>query len=504
MLNFWAFTLLDFDFDVVHRPGFLMVLEDSLSRLFPASFWGEGGLAPPQVPEESKVSHKKKLRISLLAVSDEIPNVNRELAVFIQERLNKRDPGSHQSQRSILEDIHKRGHFGAESLFQQAWMAGFYWKTMRADCENLVKQCQSCLKHNVARMGFHPLTTIAATYPFDHVAVDLFGPLPMSESGSTYTLIVVDIATRFCVLRTLSDKTANSVAQALYSVFMDFGVPKILQSDNGGEFANAVLDSLLELLGSEHRSISPYHPRANGAAESHVKLCKKLLFKLTAGDMQHWDQYLPSVQLSINLRIPKRHRSTPFALMFGRPFNPSWSSSNPGSSILSEKDLEKRHHTMRNIVFPAIREITDSYNQRMVKKHDKRQKILSTPIPPGTQVMIKNDSGITHETPFVGPFFVVRKSKGGAYQLRDSLGNLLPRDLPPSKLKIIGTNNLPDGTSYEVEAIVNHRGHGSGIEYFVKWKDYPDSQNTWEPPSSFDTDRPILKYWARKRRTPPV
>jgi hypothetical protein len=43
-------------------------------------------------------------------------------------------------------------------LFQQAWMAGFYWNTMRADCEDLVKQCQSCLKHNVARMGFHPLT----------------------------------------------------------------------------------------------------------------------------------------------------------------------------------------------------------------------------------------------------------------------------------------------------------------------------------------------------------
>jgi hypothetical protein len=36
---------------------------------------------------------------------------------------------------------------------------------------------------------------------------------------------------------------------------------------------------------------------------------------------------------------------------------------------------------------------------------------------------------------------------------------------------------------YEVEAIRDHRYHGQGrkLQYLVKWKGYPEANNTWEP-----------------------
>ena len=44
--------------------------------------------------------------------------------------------------------------------------------------------------------------------------------------------------------------------------------------------------------------------------------------------------------------------------------------------------------------------------------------------------------------------------------------------------------DLVDGEEeYEVERIVNHRRHGRArrLQYLIKWKGYPESDNTWEP-----------------------
>jgi hypothetical protein len=40
---------------------------------------------------------------------------------------------------------------------------------------------------------------------------------------------------------------------------------------------------------------------------------------------------------------------------------------------------------------------------------------------------------------------------------------------------------INDEPEYEVEAIVRNRKIGKGFQYKVKWKGYPNSENTWEP-----------------------
>ncbi|KAL6053580.1 hypothetical protein QOT17_017840 [Balamuthia mandrillaris] len=69
--------------------------------------------------------------------------------------------------------------------------------------------------------GFHPLKTISAAFPFEHVALDLFGPLATDESGFCYVMVVTDIATRFTLLSRVEGTsgkgniTANTISRFL-------------------------------------------------------------------------------------------------------------------------------------------------------------------------------------------------------------------------------------------------------------------------------------------------
>ena len=85
---------------------------------------------------------------------------------------------------------------------------------------------------NAARAGFHPMSTIVAGRPWDHIIWDLIGKLPTSVNGYNYVLIIVDVLTRFVVLKPLRTKSAEEIASRLVECFANFGVPKILQCDN--------------------------------------------------------------------------------------------------------------------------------------------------------------------------------------------------------------------------------------------------------------------------------
>ena len=49
---------------------------------------------------------------------------------------------------------------------------------------------------------------------------------------------------------------------------------------------------------------------------------------------------------------------------------------------------------------------------------------------------------------------------------------------------------------YEVESLINHRWHGRRrqLQYLIKWKGYPHSDNTWEPKENVHADQLIRDY----------
>lgn len=77
-----------------------------------------------------------------------------------------------------------------------------------------------------------------------------------------------DHCSKFVVLRPLHSKRAAEVAAALCDIFLTFGAPMILQSDNGREFVAEVV-SELKLVWPELCIVHgrPRHPQSQGSIE---------------------------------------------------------------------------------------------------------------------------------------------------------------------------------------------------------------------------------------------
>jgi hypothetical protein len=158
---------------------------------------------------------------------------------------------------------------------------------------------------------------------------------------------------------------------------------------------------------------------------------------------------------------------------------------------------------MASIIFPAVSSRTRLHKNKMVQSlNNHRRTLLTNAFPNGAIVML-NDPTRTNkfEPKYIGPYTVVRRTRSGGYALRDATGDLLDRHIPPDQLKLVSRKARPidlKDNVYEIECIRKHRGRAGAYEYFSKWKGYPESENTWEPASSFLDDKVVKNYWDSK------
>ena len=130
-----------------------------------------------------------------------------------------------------------------------------------------------------------------------------------------------DHFSKFCWAFPLTSKKCDEVAIHLRQVFLQFGPPKILQSDNGGEFVGkAVQDLLLEFPNTRHIKSRPRHPQTQGLIERanqtlETKIAAVLLENPVEGS---WAHHLARILFDINTSFSATIGSTPFELMFNR------------------------------------------------------------------------------------------------------------------------------------------------------------------------------------------
>ena len=79
---------------------------------------------------------------------------------------------------------------------------------------------------------------------------------------------------------------AWTTAKFLYEhIFVQFGLPTIeIVSDQGTHFVNKVVEVLLNEFMVTHKKSEPYHPQANGQAESTNKVLCTTLTKVVEGN----------------------------------------------------------------------------------------------------------------------------------------------------------------------------------------------------------------------------
>ncbi|KAH6586770.1 hypothetical protein BASA61_006447 [Batrachochytrium salamandrivorans] len=94
------------------------------------------------------------------------------------------------------------------------------------------------------------------------------------------------------------------------------------------------------------------------------------------------------------------------------------------------------------------------------------------------------------------PFKVLRRTKGGSYEILDSDNTLFPWNVAPSTMKLIQRNAIDDQDTYVVDKILKHKGPATKRSYFVKWKHYDFSYNSWVKASDFIDLSVINSYWS--------
>ena len=327
--------------------------------------------------------------------------------------------------------------------------------------------------------------------------------LPKSPEGCTALLVCIDVFTGYLILRALTNTTAATIAQQLWDIFSIIGFPRILQSDNGPEYVSDIIQALIKLTGMDQRLISPYNPRADGKVERAIGTVVMIIKKMLHGTSNHWPLFVPFAQLSYNSKVSSLTASSPFALMFARELNPLRDYSGEEPVMVDLEDWNQYQRKVLSLIYPAMSDRIMGLKLRQSERLDRSHRLI-TPrtFPTGSTVMIKDPSRENKFEPkYIGPYTIVRRSRGGAYVLKDATGDILDRHVTADQMKLIARRKRridKDQPIYEVQKILKHRGSPGSFEYFVEWKDYNSSENSWEPASSFLDDSTIQNYWASK------
>ena len=120
----------------------------------------------------------------------------------------------------------------------------------------------------------------------------------------------MDHWSKFHILFPLMRKSADEVALCLQSqAFAVLGTPKILHSDNGREFVNEIVHSIVKEWPGEVVIVNgrPRNPKCEGLVEQGIGMVEKLLgvrvHKYEGDDQPVWTEWLPFVKCKLVTQI---------------------------------------------------------------------------------------------------------------------------------------------------------------------------------------------------------
>jgi transposase InsO family protein len=219
---------------------------------------------------------------------------------------------------AILEGLHEAGHLGVHRTISRVREA-YYWRGYQQDVREWCRKCEKCQKHK--RASKTPQSSLKPSVVgrrFQRIAIDILGPLPVSERGNKYILVISDYFSKWCAAAAMANMEAETVAEVLLKDWVSmFGVPETIHSDQGTQFESNLFQELCRLLGIEKTRCSPYYPRSNGLVERFNATLEAMLAKMVQDQQRDWDAHLPWVMMAYRSSVHETTQTTPCMMMFG-------------------------------------------------------------------------------------------------------------------------------------------------------------------------------------------
>jgi hypothetical protein len=530
----WALWLSRFDFRMVHRPGKANIQADSLSRqsehYVPGSSDNREQLVLPpevfaQIASTSEEFHRNPLEDRIRKASERESEVVKALEdlrnhgprrlvnglveweeedglVYYRGRVYV--PDAPELRIDVVKQYHDHPTTGHPGIHETLLKLDdqFWWPSMRSFVKKYVDGCEPChrLKHQKHPKSLtEPLPVPSG--PWEVVGVDFITQLPNSH-GYDAILTITDHSTkRTHAIPTTSEIDTDGTADLYYrEIFRLHGLPSIIVSDRGPQFASKLMRALLRRLGIQSNLTTAYHPQANGQTERANQEIEKYLRIFTSRRQDDWDLHLPMAEFVINSRTHSAHDRSPFELDHG--YLPRFNIPVGRKTGLRTADDRISHlQEARKDAEAAL---------RLEKKHQKEDYERGGAVPHQFQVGdyvwldskdLRTRSKARKLLPLqLGPYRILRKYGKLSYKLDlpqnlsrlhptfhvDKLspwkGNDVNGLLPPPPEPV----QLDDGEEWEVSEILDSRvsldaDGDKFLEYQIRWQGFGAEEDSWEP-----------------------
>lgn len=342
--------------------------------------------------------------------------------------------------KQIFSLLHNVSHPGIRSTTKLI-RSRFIWPSINKDCVTWARECIPCQKAKVTRHTKTPLSSFPnQTKRFDHVHLDIVGPLPPSR-GNSYCLTMIDRFTRWPEAVAIPDISAHTIAETFYTHWITrFGCPSVITTDQGRQFESLLFKSLSHFLGIKRTRSSPYHPQANGIIE---EFHRPLKAALKAYNTDQWSAALPTILLGFRTAFKEDIKATTADLVYGTSLRLPGEFFAPTPTEASPQQFleELKAH------FSTIRPVPASH-------HGAKSTFIHPHLKDCTYVFLRHD-GVRKplQNPYDGPFKVLKREhktfdidiNGRAVTI--SLDRLkpafLPTDVPKNCVPVDNVPNLP-------------------------------------------------------------
>ncbi len=182
---------------------------------------------------------------------------------------------------------------------------------MKSSVSQYCRSCHSCQvagKPNqvVSPAPLKPVPVL--NEPFEKLVIDCVGPLPKT---------MMCYATRFPEAVPLRFFKSPNIVKALVKFCTTFGLPKVIQSDQGTNFTSRKFRKAMNELNITHIVSSAYHPQSQAVIERFHQTLKTKIRTYCVQHQKDWDEQLPLLLFAIRNTVQESLGFSPAELVFG-------------------------------------------------------------------------------------------------------------------------------------------------------------------------------------------
>ena len=153
------------------------------------------------------------------------------------------------------------------------------WHAMNVDTTLYVKTCAICSKNKDPRVKPKAeLGSYHAGARIERVHLYMMGPLPESDRGDKYIMVMVDQFSHWVEIQPLPEISTETTARMGIDNFISrFGYTLQIHTDQGKNFNGNLFKAMCDLLQITKTRTTPYRPCSNGQVERHNRLLLQLI-----------------------------------------------------------------------------------------------------------------------------------------------------------------------------------------------------------------------------------